>query len=94
MTWSPESNVIDNTIKSILDDIFFENTDMYIFLDELIDILKQNILCQGIYIKYNNKIRNISSYLNKNHGSLSKFIANNTDYHIHRKDKQSYISFT
>ena len=89
--FSPSCEVIDKKIINIIDDTLFNN-NIDIDLGQLYIVLKHTFNYLNFTIKFNNKVRNIGTYLHKKHKSLSQFIKNNTKYKIVEQDGLHYIS--
>lgn len=72
---------LDDMIKDELR-MFFENVDVdMVLLSDLGQLIKME-LNDKINLTFNNKRRNITSYIRNNHNSLSKFIQNKTNHTI------------
>tara|TARA_B100000925_G_scaffold244173_1_gene193950 strand:+ start:171 stop:449 length:279 start_codon:yes stop_codon:yes gene_type:complete len=79
------NDVLDKKIINEIDDFFNESDAEMVLLSDLGNLIKMEIQ-NKINLTYNNKRRNISSYIHKNHKSLSRFIKNNTKYDIENID--------
>jgi len=88
--FSPSCKVIDKKIINIIDDTLFNN-NIDIELGQLYMILKHTLKYMNFVIKYDNKVRNVGTYLHKKHKSLSHFIKQNTEYKISEHDELLYI---
>ena len=67
-------------------DVFFKETDSeMVLLSDLGALIKME-LSNKINLTYNNKVRNITSYIHKTHTNLSTFIKNKTNYKVDNID--------
>lgn len=72
---------LDKKIISEIE-IFFRESDVeMVLLSDLGNLIKME-LYNKIQLTYNNKVRNITSYIHQTHKSLSNFIKSNTNYKI------------
>lgn len=76
---------LDKNIIYEIDKFFCEAEVDMVLLSDLGNLLKLEIN-NKINLRYNDKVRNINSYIHKTHNSLSKFIKNNTEYKIENID--------
>ena len=64
---------LDEKIIKVIDNFFDESKTEMIVLSDIGQLIKMEIR-NDIDLTYNNKVRNITSYIRNNHKSLSKFI--------------------
>ena len=83
---------IDKKIITSIDDIFISNNLDKILLNDLACILKAALKENDFSLTYNGKVRNILSYIHKEHKSISKFIKKNTNYNLETLDSIVFIS--
>ena len=88
--FSPSYKVVDKKIINIIDDTLFNN-NIDIELGQLYIVLKHTLKYANFVIKYDNKVRNVGTYLHKKHKSLSQFIKHNTEYKISELGGLQYI---
>tara|TARA_B100001093_G_C26843105_1_gene1021533 strand:+ start:1106 stop:1381 length:276 start_codon:yes stop_codon:yes gene_type:complete len=77
---------LDKNIVCEIDNFFCEAEVDMVLLSDLGNLLKMEIN-NKLNLRYNDKVRNINSYIHKTHNSLSKFIKDNTKYRIENIDK-------
>ena len=88
--FSPSYKVIEKKIINIIDDTLFNN-NIDIELGQLYIVLKHTLKYANFVIKYDNKVRNVGTYLHKTHKSISQFIKHNTKYKVITQGGLQYI---
>ena len=79
-----KKNEIDEKIKSTLYCIYESNNINTLLLNDAALILKLTLKEENYNLKYNGKVRNILSYIRKEHKNISNFIRNNTNLKLDR----------
>jgi len=78
----PDIKLIDKALVDAIENIFYITNSNEIYLERLVPILKLEFTKNDLIISYNNSIRNIHFYIKKNHGSISKFLKNYSQFKI------------
>jgi len=84
------NNELDEKIKECIDTFFKESNAEMVMLSDMGKLLKMEIR-EVLDLTYNNKVRNITSYIHKNHKNLSNFINTQTKYKIDNIENMSCI---
>lgn len=91
--YEPKSNIIDNEIKDILNDLLTSNPNIKFSLEELVLILKHSFKINNSKIKINGKTRNVATYIKFKHKSISSFLNRCTNYKL-QKTRDNYLLIT
>lgn len=84
LMYNYKKNEIDEKIKSTLYCIYESNNINTLLLNDAALILKLTLKEENYNLKYNGKVRNILSYIRKEHKNISNFIRNNTNLKLDR----------
>lgn len=88
--FNPNCDIIDSKIIEIINGTMF-NDGTVIELSQLYTVINHTMNYMKFTIRYNNKIRNLRTYLQKQHRSISKFIKQNTKYKLTAQEGSIYI---